>query len=93
MTLVQSNVHEFALESEGRAGEVPARVIEELRNLRLEANEALASYRDAVKIQAGKHRLKASALRRYVQALASDKVEEARVEASQVVTLIEGAKA
>ena len=80
----------FALES-GVPGEVPSRVIEELRSLRNAQNEATATFRDAVKVQAEKHKLKPKALRRYVNALASDKVDEAKVECEQIVHLIDAA--
>ena len=88
----QSNVRDFALQPDTPAGEVPANVIEELRVLRNLQNEATVDFRDAVKVQAGKHKVKAKALRRYVNALARDKLDDTRAECEQVVHLIEAAR-
>jgi hypothetical protein len=88
----QSNVRDFSLTPDAAAGEVPANVIEELRILRNAQNEAAADFREALKVQAGKHKVKAKALKRYVNALAADKLDETQVEVEQVLHLIESAK-
>lgn len=77
----------FALSSP-TPGKVPAGVVEELRRLRTSANEASTELREAIKVQADKHKVKPAALRRYVNALASDKVDEARKEAEDLESLI-----
>jgi hypothetical protein len=55
-------------------GKVPDGVIEELRRLRTEAKDHAAAFKEATKVQAAKFRIKPSALRRYVAALADDKI-------------------
>jgi hypothetical protein len=77
----------FKLEST-QPGHVPAGVIEELRRLRTEANEASTDFREAIKVQADKHKVKPAALRRYVIALGRDKVDEAKAEAEDLERLI-----
>lgn len=78
---------EFKLEA-GKPGKVPPRVVEELRKLRTAANEGATDFREAVKVQADKHKVKPAALRRYITALARDQVDEARAEAEDLSELI-----
>jgi hypothetical protein len=80
--------NDFDLTSPGKPGEIPAGVVEELRVLRTNANESVAIFRDAVKVQAEKHKIKPKALRRYVNALASDKVDETRAETVDLEKLL-----
>lgn len=67
---------------------VPVATIEELRHLRTEANSAATQFREAIKLQADKYKVKPAALRRYVIALARDLVDEARAEAEDLERLI-----
>lgn len=83
---------DFALSSP-TPGKVPAGVVTELRGLRTNANIAVADFREAIKVQADKHKIKPAALRRYVNALASDKVDEVRKEAEDLESLIDQAPA
>jgi hypothetical protein len=82
-------VKNFELEPDPVPGEVPERVVEELRNLRTRANDAVAQWREACKVQAEKYQLKPSALRKFVNALASDKVDALEAECADVTSLIE----
>lgn len=84
----QSSPTDFALESP-EPGKVPDGVIEELRRLRTSANEASTDFREAIKLQADKAGIKPAALRRFVNALASDKVDELRAEVTDIETLAE----
>lgn len=78
---------DFALEQQ-EPGKVPDGVIGELRRLRTSANEASTDFREAIKLQADKHKIKPAALRRYVIALGNDKVDELRAEVDDVEGLI-----
>jgi hypothetical protein len=83
----------FALEPDAEPGKVPKRVIDELRRLRTAANDASTDFREAIKIQSEKRKIKPAALRRYIVALGNDRVDEVRVEAEQLETLIEAGTA
>jgi hypothetical protein len=85
--MASKHPEDFNLESQ-QPGKVPPGVIEELRRLRTDANEAATDFREAIKLQADKHKVKASALRRYVIALGQDKVDELRAEAIDVEALV-----
>jgi hypothetical protein len=78
----------FGLTSPPKPGEVPNSVTEELRLLRTRMNSAAAEFREAIKVQSGKYKVKPTALRRYVNALASDKVDEVRAETDDLERLI-----
>jgi hypothetical protein len=80
---------DFALEPDAEPGTVPAGVIGELRVLRTKQNDAATDFREAIKIQSEKHKIKASALRRYIVALGNDRVDDVRTEAEQLEHLIE----
>ncbi len=77
----------FALEP-SEPGRVPQRVIDELCNAyRIAANYA-AAFNDANKAQAEKHQIEPKALRKYIAALESDKTDEARKEADDLLGLL-----
>jgi len=80
---------EFALEPDVEPGKVPVAVINELRALRTNANDASTLFREAITVQAEKHKVKPKALRKYVVALGNDKVDEAKAEAEDLERLIE----
>jgi hypothetical protein len=63
----------FALEAP-EPGKVPEGVIEELRRIRTEAKDHVTAFTEAIKVQAAQFGIKPSALRRYVAALADDKI-------------------
>lgn len=79
----------FDLESE-KPGNVPARVIDELRHCYREAKDYTGALTDAIKNQAEKHKIKPGALRRYIAALEGDKLDEAAAEAADLERLIAG---
>jgi hypothetical protein len=84
----KTHPEDFNLESPPEPGKVSAGVIEELRKLRNGANEAATDFREAITLQAEKHKVKAAALRRYVIALASDKVDGLEAEVLDIEKLI-----
>jgi hypothetical protein len=86
---IHNSKGEFAVEPDTEPGNVPAGVINELRNLRTAANEASTDFREAINTQADKHKVKRAALRRYIIALGNDKVDEAAKEATDLERLIE----
>jgi hypothetical protein len=63
-------------------------VIDELVGGKLRAADMTAACSDAIKAQAEKHNVKPGALRKYVAALAADKLEDARAETQQLADLI-----
>jgi hypothetical protein len=78
----------FALEP-SEPGVVPPRVIEELRRGFREAKDYADAFGEAVKAQAEKHGIKLKALRRYIAALESDKLDEEAAVAADLERLIE----
>lgn len=87
MSTATSERPDLKLESPG-TGKVPPGVVEELKNLRTRANGAVTLFREAVKVQADKHKVKPAALRRYVVALGNDKVDELKAEAVDIEALV-----
>ncbi len=83
----KQNPEDFNLESQ-EPGKVPDGVIEELRRLRSAANEGATDFREAIKVQADKHKVKPAALRRYVIALGRDSVDELGREVRDIEHLI-----
>jgi hypothetical protein len=79
---------EFALEPEPKPGQVPERVITELRGCYAEAADYTAALADAIKAQAEKYKVNPKALRRYIAALEGDKLDEAAKEAEDLEKLI-----
>lgn len=81
------NQNDFELEA-FVPGEVPARVIDELLGAFSIAKDYSLSLGDAIKAQAEKYKIEPRALRKYVAALAGDKVKDAEKEASDLQALI-----
>lgn len=84
---------DFELESNNTPGTVPTRVVDELRRLRTKQNDAATDFREAIKVQADKHKIKPAALRRYVVALGNDKLDELAAEAADLEGLCESSNA
>lgn len=78
----------FELEPSAPQGEIPRRIVDELIECRRIAKDYAQSYADAVKNQAEKHGIPVGALKRYVAALADDKVEEASIETEALEKLL-----
>lgn len=78
----------FNLEPDAPAGKVPQRVVDELVRCRTEAKDYAQAYTDAIKAQAEKHKLKPSALKKYVNAIEADKREDLRKEVDDVEKLL-----
>lgn len=70
------------------AGEVPERVIAELREACRVAADYSAAFSDACKAQAEKYHIRPGALKRYVKALEGDIVDDVAQEADDLATLI-----
>lgn len=79
---------EFALEPSVPRGEIPERVIGELRTARRTAKDYARAYSDAAKAQAGKYGVNERALKRFIAALEDDKVGELDAEAQALERLI-----
>lgn len=79
---------EFGLEPSPAKGEIPQRVVGELINARTIAKDYAQSYADAVKAQGEKHGIPVGALKRYIAALADDKVEDAINEVTALERLL-----
>lgn len=82
---------DFDLEPDPDPGQLPQRVITELRAAYSTAKDYAKGYGDAAKAQAEKYKIKPAALKRYIAALEGDKVDEAEREAEDLQRLIEGA--
>lgn len=68
--------------------EISQAVIDELVAGKLRAADMTTACGDAIKAQAEKHNVKVGALRKYVSALAADKLEDTRAEVAQLADLI-----
>jgi hypothetical protein len=82
----------FDANMESAPGEIPERVIEELRECCHQAMDYAGAFADAVKAQAEKYKVKPKALRRYITALYADKVGEVEKENDDLATLIANRK-
>jgi hypothetical protein len=80
----------FALEPSTAAGRIPQRVVDELKHCRTRAKDFAQAYSEAIKAQAQKYAIKPGALKRYVNALEADKLEELDGETEDLTRLIEG---
>lgn len=77
---------DFALEPSD--GNIPPRVIDELRGAYAIAKDYAQSYSDAAKAQAEKFKLKPAALKKYIAALENDSTADLRDELSDLEKLI-----
>lgn len=77
---------DFALEPSD--GNIPDRVIEELREAYELAKDRAQSYSDAAKAQAEKYKLKPGALKKYIAALANDSIAKLDAEMTDLEKLI-----
>jgi len=89
-TIAESGEPPFELVPSPPPGEIPARTIDELRICYREAKDYAGAFRDAIKAQAERAKIKPAALRRYIAALEGDKIDEAAKEAEDLERLIEG---
>jgi hypothetical protein len=69
-------------------GEVPQAVVEELVSAKERAADLAGAYTDAVKAMAEKYGVKKGALSKFVNAIAADKVEDARAETAQLADML-----
>ncbi len=83
----------FELEEPLQPGHVPPRVVDELRSAYRVAADYAGAFNDALKAQAEKHAIAPKALRRYIAALESDSLDDARKELDDLSRLIEEAGA
>lgn len=86
-------VGDFSLEPPLKPGDIPERVILELRQACAIAVDYAGAFSDACKAQAEKHGVAAGALKRYIKALEGDKIDDARKEADDLLALIAKRKA
>jgi hypothetical protein len=77
---------DFALEPSD--GNIPERVITELRSAYSIAKDYAQSYSDAAKAQAELYKLKPGALKRYIAALENDSTDDLKAEASDIEKLL-----
>lgn len=68
--------------------EIAQDTIDELVHARQDAQAAAGAFGDAIKEQAKKYKIKKGALRKYITAIADDKVEDVRAEAEALTNLI-----
>lgn len=80
----------FELEPAPMPGDVPDRVVTELRHARRVAMDYSQACSDAIKEQAKKYNVNIAALRRYVYALEADNLESVDAEVVALRHLIEG---
>lgn len=80
---------DFDLESDPLPGKVPKRVITELVGAKQRAQHMAAALSDAIKAQAEKYKVKPAALREYIGAVATDKLEALDAKLDHLVKLIE----
>lgn len=79
----------FDLESPPEPGQVPERVVQELRECRRRATDFAQAFGEAIKVQAEKYQIDAAALRKYICSLESDALEQAEKMAGDLVKLID----
>lgn len=79
---------DFQLEPSVPVGEIPQRVIDELRTCRRTAKDYAQAFGDACKQQAEKFGVAPSALRKFVVALEDDGIEKLSKEAEDIERLI-----
>ena len=82
----ETPIEAFALEPSD--GNIPPRVIEELRGAYAIAKDYAQSYSDAAKAQAEKFKLKPGALKKYIAALENDSTDDLRDEMTDLEKLI-----
>lgn len=78
----------FDLEPSPVRGEVPAAVREELVALKVAAKDAAAGFAAAIEAQAEKYGVSRPALRRYITAMAGDKLEALEAENESLAQLL-----
>lgn len=69
-------------------GPPPEKVLDELVHAKTTAKDMAGAFADAVKAQASKYGIKPAALRKYVTAREADKLDEVRVENTQLADLL-----
>jgi hypothetical protein len=79
---------DFSLEPAPSQGEIPQRVIDELVGARRIAKNFVEAFADAVIAQADKYKVNKSALKRYVCAIESDKIDEMNSEVADLEKLL-----
>ncbi len=78
----------FDADMEAAPGQIPERVIEELREACHQAADYSGAFADACKAQAEKYKIKPGALKRYIKALEGDKLEDVEAETDDLAALI-----
>lgn len=73
---------------EAAPGEIPERVIDELRECCHQAMDYAGAFSDACKAQAEKYKIKPGALKRFIKALEGDKLADVEDETDDLATLI-----
>jgi hypothetical protein len=81
-------IADFALEPSLPQGHIPQRVVDELVQVRTVARDYAQSYSDAIKQQAERFGIPVGALKRYVAAVADDKLDDARDEVDALEKLL-----
>ena len=79
---------EFELEPSTPVGEIPDKIITELRECRRRAKDFAQAFSEAVKAQAEKYGIAPGALRKYVCALEDDTVERVADETADLERLL-----
>ena len=78
----------FELEPSPPDGNIPERVIDELRQAYAIAKDHTQSYSDAAKAQAEKFKIKPGALKKYIAALENDSIDDLGDELHDIERLI-----
>lgn len=84
----RTELGDFKLEPSEPDGNIPQRVIDELVESRRIAKDYAQGYADALKAQAEKYKLKPGALKRYVNAVEGNTLEDLDAEADDLAKLL-----
>ena len=83
-----TQIDAFNADMDAAPGQIPERVIEELRAACHQAVDFAGAFSDACKAQAEKYKIKPGALKRYIKALEGDKLEDVEAETDDLQNLI-----
>jgi len=83
-----TQIDAFNSDMDAAPGQIPERVIEELRAACHQAADYAGAFSDCCKAQAEKYKIKPGALKRYIKALEGDKLEDVEAETDDLQSLI-----
>lgn len=83
-----TQIDAFNADMEAAPGQIPDRVIEELRACCHQAADYAGAFTDACKHQAEKYKIKPGALKKFIKGLEGDKLDDLEAETDDLAALI-----